>query len=410
MDLKFYRSETSPASVSTGSVWFNTTDKSLNVKTSTGWEKYGGEGVKTFDISSYLDNLTSGELTKDQYDAAIAAYEAGAIFYDGNSLYSTEYDSGTIYLTKIVGQGSYVLVIAQSGTEYTILQYMFPLNSEQSDWNETNTSSLAFIKNKPTKLSDFTNDLTSTGVELYDISFLEAGMSDSEISSGEVTEAQYNAVKAAYDAGKIFISEKGIGKPRLTLTEVHGMPGAVSENLQWGCVGDERTDQTPYYSWGETVNYGADIYTYNISKTTYESDCFYDINRVKSTLLSYSARPTKVSQLTNDSGYALSSDIPTKTSQLTNDSGFITSAPDLSDYVKNREVVKYNTSFIGPNTGYIGAITTIAMEATKFYIVGACTGLTLTLPTGSDQDGKEYCVHFYVSTSSYTLSLPSGVK
>lgn len=222
MNLKFYRSATSPASVQTGSVWFNTTDKSLNLKTSTGWEKYGGEGCKIFDISSYLENLTSGELTKDQYDAAIAAYEAGAIFSDGNSLYSTEYDSGTIYLTKIVGQGSYVLVIAQSGTEYTILQYMFPLNSEQSDWNVTDTSSLAFIKNKPTKLSDFTNDLPNTGVELYDISFIETSLSsDSEYEAVEIPEAQYNAARAAYDEGKLFISQKGIGNPMLD-SRVHG--------------------------------------------------------------------------------------------------------------------------------------------------------------------------------------------
>lgn len=38
------------------------------------------------------------------------------------------------------------------------------------------------------------------------------------------------------------------------------------------------------------------------------------------------AIPTKTSQLTNDSEYAKKGDIPTKTSQLTNDSGYITSA------------------------------------------------------------------------------------
>lgn len=36
--------------------------------------------------------------------------------------------------------------------------------------------------------------------------------------------------------------------------------------------------------------------------------------------------PTKVSELTNDSGYITSADVPTKTSDLTNDSGYITSA------------------------------------------------------------------------------------
>lgn len=39
--------------------------------------------------------------------------------------------------------------------------------------------------------------------------------------------------------------------------------------------------------------------------------------------------PTKVSQLSNDSGYAKTSDIPTKTSQLTNDSGYITNAQKI---------------------------------------------------------------------------------
>ena len=57
--------------------------------------------------------------------------------------------------------------------------------------------------------------------------------------------------------------------------------------------------------------------------------------------------PTKVSDLTNDSGYlttiswndiqnrpniALQSDIPTRTSELINDSGFITTSPDFSLY------------------------------------------------------------------------------
>ena len=65
------------------------------------------------------------------------------------------------------------------------------------------------------------------------------------------------------------------------------------------------------------------------------------------TLAYESQLPTKVSDLTNDSGYlttiswndikdrpniALQSDIPTKTSELINDSGFITTSPDFSLY------------------------------------------------------------------------------
>lgn len=44
--------------------------------------------------------------------------------------------------------------------------------------------------------------------------------------------------------------------------------------------------------------------------------------------------PTKVSTLTNDSGYITSSSLPTKVSQLTNDSGYLTSHQDLSSYAK----------------------------------------------------------------------------
>ena len=46
----------------------------------------------------------------------------------------------------------------------------------------------------------------------------------------------------------------------------------------------------------------------------------------ESTYLAIEDAPTKVSDLTNDSGFITSSDVPTKTSDLTNDSGFVTSA------------------------------------------------------------------------------------
>ena len=61
--------------------------------------------------------------------------------------------------------------------------------------------------------------------------------------------------------------------------------------------------------------------------------------------------PTKVSQLSNDSGYqtannvnttlssyAKKSELPTKVSQLTNDSGFITEVPN--EYVTVQKVIK----------------------------------------------------------------------
>lgn len=72
--------------------------------------------------------------------------------------------------------------------------------------------------------------------------------------------------------------------------------------------------------------------------------------------------PTKVSQLTNDSGYLTShqsladyakkSDVPSKTSQLTNDSGFLTKHQDLSAYAK-KEDIPSKVSQLTNDAGYL---------------------------------------------------------
>ena len=110
------------------------------------------------------------------------------------------------------------------------------------------------------------------------------------------------------------------------------------------------------------------------------------------------------------SGYAKSSDIPTKTSQLTNDSGFITEHQSLDGYVRKREVVKKYPDMIGYGTSNTADTPSIELAADKFHIVGRCVGLTLTLPSGADMDGQEYCCQFYVPNQSYTLTVPADVR
>ena len=110
------------------------------------------------------------------------------------------------------------------------------------------------------------------------------------------------------------------------------------------------------------------------------------------------------------SGYAKSSDIPTKTSQLTNDSGFLTEHQSLDGYVRKREVVKTSPNSIGYGTSYVADTPSIELAADKFHIVGRCVGLTLTLPSGADMDGQEYCCQFYVPNQSYTLTVPADVR
>lgn len=56
-----------------------------------------------------------------------------------------------------------------------------------------------------------------------------------------------------------------------------------------------------------------------------------------------------------------------------------------------------------------GTSKSVTLDASKFFIVGRCASLTLTLPEGSDYDCKEYCIQFFVP-SGFSLNLPSSVK
>ncbi len=75
-----------------------------------------------------------------------------------------------------------------------------------------------------------------------------------------------------------------------------------------------------------------------------------------------------------------------------------------------KTVVKTIPSTIGYGTGYVESQPSIELAADKFHVVGRCTGLTLTLPAGADMDGQEYCCQFYVPNQDYTLTVPADVR
>lgn len=75
-----------------------------------------------------------------------------------------------------------------------------------------------------------------------------------------------------------------------------------------------------------------------------------------------------------------------------------------------KTVVKTIPSTIGYGTSYVADTPSIELAADKFHIVGRCTGLTLTLPSGADMDGQEYCCQFYVPNQDYTLTVPADVR
>lgn len=75
-----------------------------------------------------------------------------------------------------------------------------------------------------------------------------------------------------------------------------------------------------------------------------------------------------------------------------------------------KTVVKTIPSMIGYGSSHETDTPSIELAADKFNIVGRCSGLTLTLPTGGDMDGQEYCCQFYVPNKDYTLTVPAYVR
>lgn len=169
----------------------------------------------------------------------------------------------------------------------------------QSDWNVADTSSDAFIKNKPaipTKTSDITNDsgfITSAAVPTK--------TSDLTNDSGFITN-QVNNLANYY-----------------TQSEVNGMFNALSVPTKTSDLTNDSGFLTsiPIASastlGGVKIGNGINITADGTISAAVASLDWANITN----------KPTDVSYWTNDAGYITSADLPTKTSDLTNDSNFV---------------------------------------------------------------------------------------
>ena len=213
-------------------------------------------------------------------------------------------------------------------------------------------------------------DRAGAAPQTYDIVWLRNLFSTTE-NTVTLTAEQFNEIKAAIDAHKIFV-----GYGQVFSSSAYSVGGSTYITL--------------------TQSFGNSVSTFIISSLngTYEA----------------SITSNQIITQNELSGYAKSSDVPTKTSQLTNDSGFLTEHQSLDGYARKREVVKTNESTIGYGTSFVTPNTPIELAADKFNIVGRCGGLTLTLPAGADMDGQEYCCQFYVPNQDYTLTVPAYVR
>ena len=234
-------------------------------------------------------------------------------------------------------------------------------------------------------------DRAGAAPQTYDIGWLLDiidGIDPNSAYSAALTKDQWDEVKAAADAGKVFVHDGAIWSSCL---HSYSSTNEAYDYLEFLTL--KETDYDSSWS-GDLVT----IQMFYVERATSSSDgTSYEVSLYRS------FRLVTTSALV---GLAKTSDIPTKTSQLTNDSGFIT-ADDVA--IPGKTVVKTVESNIGYGNGYTLTTPSIELAADKFHIVGKCQGLTLTLPDGADMDGQEYCCQFYVGTSSFTLTLPATV-
>ena len=198
----------------------------------------------------------------------------------------------------------------------------------QSDWGVADTTSDAFIKNKPiipTKTSDLTNDsgfITSAAVptktsELTnDSGFITKNVSD---LANYYTQSEVNGMFTALSVPtktSDLVNDSGF------LTSIPIASASTLGGVKIGSginVAEDGTISAAVASldWANITNRPE-----NVSYWT--NDAGY---------ITSADIPTKTSDLTNDSDFVTSADVPTKTSDLTNDSGFITnSVSNLTNY------------------------------------------------------------------------------
>ena len=231
----------------------------------------------------------------------------------------------------------------------------------QSDWNAI--SGDAFILNKPTiptKTSQLTNDsgyltehqsldnyytkeqtdssinAVAMGVpQTYDIGWLLNLIFTSENYTVTLAAEQFNEIKAAIDAHKIFVA--------------YGQVFSSSAYSYGGATGIILTQ-----------SFGNSVSTYSISS----------LNGT------YEARLSSDQIITQDdlTSYAKASDVPTKTSQLTNDSNFLTEIPIASDTKVGGIKVSTNSGYSINNTGLFELN---SATSTSKGIVSIGTGLTV---------------------------------
>ena len=320
----------------------------------------------------------------------------------------------------------------------------------QSDWNENDTSSMAYIKHKPANVSAFVNDAgyiknetdptvpswakqsskpTYTAEEVgalpvsTDIPSSLADLSD-DTTHRVVTDAEKSTWSGKQDtlvsgtSIKTINNESLLGSGNISISGGGGEENVIEAITFNG-------DAVPVSN--KTAAITASIPDAQIQSDWNQSDSTKkDFIKNKPTI---PVVPTNVSAFTNDAGYLTQHQdisgkanivdlatvatsgsyndlsnkptiptVPTNVSAFTNDAGYLTQHQDISGKADKVAVVDHGTSD-----------TTFALTANVFHKWGVVSSLTLTLASGAAGYLSEYMFEFQSGSTATSLSLPSTV-
>ena len=312
-------------------------------------------------------------------------------------------------------------------------------------------------------------DKAGTVPQTYDIGWLMNLISTSESGIATLTAEQFNEVKAAADAHKIFVAYGQVYSSSaytdeeftnillatlsdsfITILSVSSLNGTYEASL----TGNQIITQNDLTGYAKKTDISAflklqyqfaDISKSSTPSLTVAAGNWYDLYRgmtnPTSLSLTISDPPTSDNGTdpimlrfkTGNKAMSISTSVGAGTDGvLVRDGGTLECKAntyyiltfwrhsvywlaELREYSaagtgSGKTVVKTIPSMIGYGISHETDTPSIELAADKFNIVGRCSGLTLTLPAGADMDGQEYCCQFYVPNQDYTLTVPANVR
>lgn len=198
---------------------------------------------------------------------------------------------------------------------------VIPAAQIQSDWNQSNTSSKDFIKNKPTiptvpsNVSAFTNDAGYL-TEHQDIS----GKANSEDLATVAFSGDYEDLGNTPTIPDVPEWAMSSTKPSYTVSEIDG----AQEELVSG-TNIKTINGTSVLGSGNITIQGGGGGDVNVIESITFNGSAVPVDASKNAAIAYSAPVTSV----NGNTGAVTISVPTKVSDLTNDSGFITSYTEI---------------------------------------------------------------------------------